>query len=112
MKLFDCETVNDVTFEVGNLETGIEYISGNRTMFAAHSQVFKQMLFGPMIDEKSRKSRIIILNDMKGDGDQNPIYYAMETLAMWNIMVDKPARESRLDCVNMGMIDQVEWFFK
>ena len=69
MNLFNCEAVNDVTFEVGNLETGIEYISGSRTIFAAHSQVFKQMLFGPiaMIESKSRKSKNIILNDISPD---------------------------------------------
>ena len=66
MKLFDCDIVNDVTFEVGNLESGIEYISGNRMMFAAHSQVFKQMLFGPMIDPNSR-SRNIVLNDISAN---------------------------------------------
>ena len=64
LKLLDCDTVSDVAFEVGNLECGIEYILSNRTMFAAHSQVFKQMFFGPMIESKSRKSRNIILNDI------------------------------------------------
>ena len=52
------DELEDVTFIVGNKETGIEHIGGNRTVFAVQSDVFQAQLFGKM--EEGKKDEIII----------------------------------------------------
>ena len=52
------EELEDITFIVGNKETGIEHIGGNRTIFAVQSDVFQAQLFGKM--QEGKKDKIIV----------------------------------------------------
>lgn len=55
----------DVTFEVGNVETGIETFYCHRILFACQSKVFRSMLFGGMYESQSNKSGCIVkINDI------------------------------------------------
>ena len=52
------DKLEDITFIVGNTDSGIEHIRGNRTIFAVHSEVLQAQLFGNM--QESKKDEIII----------------------------------------------------
>ena len=52
------DQLENVTFIVGNKETGIENIRGNRTIFAVQSDVFQAQLFGNMAE--GSKDEIVI----------------------------------------------------
>ena len=52
------DQLENVTFIVGNKETGIEHIGGNRTIFSIQSNVFQAQLFGKMAEAK--KDEIVI----------------------------------------------------
>ena len=55
------DELEDVTFIVGNKETGIEHIGGNRTIFSIQSNVFQAQLFGKMAEAKTDK---VVIEDI------------------------------------------------
>ena len=59
---FSDSSFSDVHFRIGNESTGIQEFDGIRALFAAQSDVLKNMLFGNMAE--SKQSNIVIIEDI------------------------------------------------